>query len=99
MAAPGGPARGKGLAGFEVERDAEAVGGARIGIVGGGHAKVHDRVALAAGELLFFPHGIEEALDAAVVPAVGEAALARGGEGVVTPGLALGLPVALELVQ
>src|SRR6185503_5067658 len=96
VAAPVGPALRDYFAGFGVEGDAKAVGGARIGVVGGGHAEVHDRVAFLARELLVFPDVIQEALDAAVVQAAFEFSVAGNG---LAAGLAFPAAVLREFVQ
>ena len=52
VAAPVAPALGDDCAGFGVEGDAEAERRARVGVVGGGHAEVHDGMAFCARGVL-----------------------------------------------
>src|SRR5271156_5315725 len=61
------------LAGLQVERQAEAQRCFRVGIVGRRHAYVHDAMTLRGRKLLLAPHVVEEAPDATVVEAFGEA--------------------------
>ncbi len=67
--APVLPALRDHLTGLEVERQPEPVGRARIGIVGRGHAQVHDAVALGHAHLGLRPHRFEEGAHAAIVGA------------------------------
>src|SRR5262245_36006882 len=97
--APLAPARLDRLAGFQVERYAKAWRGARIRVVGRGHAEIHDAVSFGIGKLLFFPHRVEKPPDAAVIFSVGESLAARFAERVVTSGLAPGHAMLGELVQ
>jgi hypothetical protein len=70
---PPAPALGEQLARLEVEGHAEAVGGLRVGVVGGRHAQVHEGMNRRAGKLFLFPYVLKKAADAPVVPAFGEA--------------------------
>src|SRR5262245_58997140 len=72
VALPTPPALRDRLAGLEVEGDAEAEWGARIGVVGRGHAEVHDGVALRGRELFLAPDALQKSADAAIVLAIGE---------------------------
>src|SRR4029078_10132339 len=78
---------------------AEAERRARVGIVGRGHAQIHDGVALLPRQLLLLPHVVEEALDAGVVEALRQALAARLAARVVGAGLALRHAVLGELVE
>src|SRR6185436_236837 len=99
VAPPLAPALLDHLARLGVERDAEAERRARVGIVGRGHAEIHDRVAFLPRQLLLLPHVVEEALDAAVVETLGQALAARLAARVVDAGLALGHAMLGELVE
>src|SRR5688500_8752065 len=96
VAPPLAPALLDQLARFGVERDAEAERRARVGVVGRGHAEIHDRVAFLPGELLLLPHVVEEAPDAPVVQPRFELPVSKY---ILPPGFALRHPVLGELVQ
>src|SRR5688572_5723658 len=90
MAAPVAPALFDRFARFGVERDAEAERRARVGVVGRGHAEVHDGVAFAARKLFLCPDFFEKTANATVVLAFREAFAARLAAHVVNAGPALG---------
>ena len=99
MAPPVAPAIFNHLPRLGVERNPKAKRRPRIGVIGRRHAQVHDGVAFLPRELLLLPHVREEALDAPVVEALGEAFAASFAARVVDAGLALGHAVFGELVQ
>src|SRR6185503_8993404 len=93
------PARGDQLAGFQIERQAETERGLRIGIIGSGHAQVHDRVSFRGRELLGFPDVLEEALYPPVVAAVGKMRAPAFAQRVVAAGLALDRTESRQVIQ
>src|SRR5687767_4727290 len=99
VAPPIAPALLDHFARFGVERDAKAERRARVGVVGRGHAQIHDGVAFAARELFFLPDGFKKTPDAPIVQAPVEALAAPLAARVVDPGPALGRAMLGELVE
>src|SRR5438552_13982516 len=87
------------LARLEIEREAETQRRLRVGIVGRGHAYVHDAVTFRTREFLLAPDRIEKTLDAAVVEALGQTLASAGGQHVEAAGTPLGQAVLGQLVQ
>src|SRR5487761_2749577 len=99
VAAPVVPAPGLGLAGFQIDRNAESERRLQVRVVTGGHADVHNAMAFGGRELLLLPHMVEEALNPPVVESLRRATVARCAAHVHGAGLALDRAVLRQRVE